>query len=1124
MGIESHSYQQVLSKLDKLIKKQQTLLVTKGLQYSFFSVSTLAALFLFVELFFRTSSLVRTSLFLIFIFALISSVSVFVIYPLLKTALCTNTKRYNDAAIYVAAFFPQVKDDLLNVMQLVSLKSAGIYSVELIQAAFFNVFKKVKDYHFEEAVSFIEIKKLARISIAIAISFALLFIFSPDIRSSAERLINYGNEYLIPQKFSFVVKPGNIKITKGDDVALSISATGQIPQKISLFYKDQTQTKYEKISLEIDSTMRWTYSLIAIRSNTNYYVYAEGIKSEQYTIEIVDRPIIKNLSIKVNPPSYSRLPAVEQSDNGNITGLVGSAVIMNIASSKTLLKARIVFADSSILPLTVNNAKAEGKFTLKKDNSYSIYLEDLDGNENLTPITYSIKVLFDASPIIEMIHPNKNINLGDDQRLAISAKISDDYGFSKLKLHYRLSASKYEIPHEKFSSIDIPFVNSEKEQIVAYIWNLRNLNLATEDVFSYYLEVFDNDNINGPKSTVTGMFMVRLPSIDEIFANVDKAQETLTKELTQTLKDAEELKEQLDKISKDIKQDKKELTWQEKEKIEKSIESFDKLQQKVDEISEKLNETKNQLEQNNLLSQETLEKYMELQKLMDEMTSEEMKKAMEKLQNTLQNLDRKQTQEALQNMKFDEEQFQKSIERTLNLLKRIQVEQKMDEVVRRSEDIQKKQSDLEKQTQNSDVNNKQQRDELAKKQNEISNDLKRFEQEMKDLKDKMSSLSDMPNEEMEKLSEEMDEQNNQELSEETKEQLKNQQKQQAQKSQKQLSQNMQKMNQSLMQMQSMMQQQNQMQTMIDLMKILNNLIALSKQQEELKTKTQEGDQSSISPETMKQQSGIKSNLEKMMNRLSELSQKTFAVTPEMGKALGDARREMDKSIESMQNRNSHSAGNSQSESMKSLNEASAMMKGSMDNMMQGGQGGGMMSLMQQLGQMSQQQMQLNSLTQMLQQMNSGQLNPEQQGQLQRLAQQQSLIQKSLEQLNKEARQSGKSKSIPSNLDDILNQMKEVITDMNTDNLDDKLLQKQERILSKLLDAQRSINERDFEKERKSNTGENVLRQSPAELNLAGPRNKNRIKDALNKAIQEGYSKDYEELIRLYYEALQKLQK
>ena len=319
-----------------------------------------------------------------------------------------------------------------------------------------------------------------------------------------------------------------------------------------------------------------------------------------------------------------------------------------------------------------------------------------------------------------------------------------------------------------------------------------------------------------------------------------------------------------------------------------------------------------------------------------------------------------------------------------------------------------------------------------------------------------------------------------------------------------------------------MMMQNQMQTFTDMMKILDNMLELSKMQEDLKNETRNSEPNSSSfNDNAEQQEKLKNNLSNLMKQMEELSQKTFAISPEMGKALGDANKQMQQSIQSLQNRNGSYAAITQGEAMMHLNQAASMMKGSMEAMMQGGGQGGMMSMMQQLQQLSSQQMNLNSLTQMLQQMQQGQLSPQQQGELQRLAQQQELIKKSLAELNEEAKISGESKKLPADLDNILKEMQEVLTNMKTEKLDDKLVQKQEQILSKLLDAQRSINERDFEKKRKSNTGENFVRQSPFDINLSSDEGKEKLKDELNKAVQEGYAKDYEKLILKYYEAIQK---
>src|SRR5690606_17786308 len=121
---------------------------------------------------------------------------------------------------------------------------------------------------------------------------------------------------------------------------------------------------------------------------------------------------------------------------------------------------------------------------------------------------------------------------------------------------------------------------------------------------------------------------------------------------------------------------------------------------------------------------------------------------------------------------------------------------------------------------------------------------------------------------------------------------------------------------------------------------------------------------------------------------------------------------------------------------------------------------------------------------------------------------------------REARQSGQSKSLPGNLENIAKEMREIITNMNTEKLDDQLIQKQEKILSRMLDAQRSLNERDFEKQRESNTADNIARRSPSELNLNPSSETDRIKDELSRMSREGYTKDYEELIKRYFEKLQ----
>jgi hypothetical protein len=1124
MGTESKYYQEVIGKLEKLCKKKYVIQFLLGFQVLMFMALMFLTFFSLFELIAGLNSSFRTFLIYLAIVVIAGSTAYLLLIPLLRYFNLFRKESYHHVAKNVGEHFPDVQDDLLNSMQLVSSENdKRWYSISLINAAFKKVYNNTKNLKFESIISYNRTNKNLIYLAGALLVVIFMFSFLPGLQAASYRLINYNQEFIEPPEFSLIISPGNREITKGEDVNITVTVKGEAPDEITIATKNEDETVFNLQRVAPDSSGVYGLTLTSVRSSFKYYAFAQIISSDEFEIKVIDRPIVKTLELNISPPSYSKLDKVIQRDNGNITALVGTRVNFNLSSTKDLSRAYLHFTDSTIIDLDVTKSTASGRIYVRTDNQYMIKLVDKIGNDNLSPISYQINALKDTSPSIKMIAPNMNVKLANDNRVDLTVEVKDDYGFSNLKLNYRLSSSRYEPAWNEYQQLEIPLKKTDKEITVNYIWNLTQLSLGVDDVVSYYLEVFDNDNVNGPKSAKTKVLTVKVPSLDEILAEADQVHSEAEMKLEQTLKEAEELKNTLEEIEQELKKDEEKLSWEEKEKIENALDKYEELQKNMEDVSEQLQRMQNDLQQNNLLSEETMQKYMELQELMDEMTSEELKKALEELQNTLQQLNRRMTQDQLQNMKLDEERFKKSIERTLNLLKRIQIEQKIDELIKRTEELTNEQSDLKERTQQSEGANQNKKNKLSEKQEDISEKLDDLRTEMENLDKKMSELDDMPQEELNNIMEEMEKQQNENLSEQASQEIQQNQMQKAMQQQQQIEKNISQLNQQLQDLKNSMMMQNQMQTFTDMMKILDNLLELSKRQEELKNETRKSEPNSSSfNEKAELQENLKRNLSSLMSQMSELSQKTFAITPEMGRALGEAIKKMQQSIQAMQNRNGAFAGVTQEDAMMHLNEAALMMKGSMEAMMQGGGGsGGMMSLMQQLQQMSGQQMNLNNLTQMLKQMQQGQLTPQQQSEMQRLAQQQELIHKSLAQLNEEAKMSGQSKKIPADLESIMNEMYEVLTDMKTEKLDDELIQKQENILSKLLDAQRSINERDFEKERKSRSGENVALESPSKINLDSEEGKDKLRDELNKAVQEGYVKDFEELIIKYFNAIQK---
>jgi hypothetical protein len=323
--------------------------------------------------------------------------------------------------------------------------------------------------------------------------------------------------------------------------------------------------------------------------------------------------------------------------------------------------------------------------------------------------------------------------------------------------------------------------------------------------------------------------------------------------------------------------------------------------------------------------------------------------------------------------------------------------------------------------------------------------------------------------------------------------------------------------QQMKDVQKALQQNQQRQIVNEMRRSLQDLLDLSKRQEALKNESQQLAQNSQRfRENAAEQMEIMRDLASVASNMARLSQKTFGISPEMGKSIGDAMRSMNSALESLTQRNGAAVGPQQNEAMASLNAAASQLQNAMNAMMQGqsGQGMGMAGFMQRLQQMTGQQQGINQGTQ-----NLG-MSQQQAAEMARLAGEQGMVRKSLEQLAKEAAQSGDLSKILGDLNRIAQDMREVQTDLAQGNVNPETLRKQDRILSRLLDSQRSARERDFEKKRKAESGREVARRSPGAIDLSTQEGKSRLRQDMLKALEQGYSRDYEDLIKRYFELLE----
>jgi len=97
-------------------------------------------------------------------------------------------------------------------------------------------------------------------------------------------------------------------------------------------------------------------------------------------------------------------------------------------------------------------------------------------------------------------------------------------------------------------------------------------------------------------------------------------------------------------------------------------------------------------------------------------------------------------------------------------------------------------------------------------------------------------------------------------------------------------------------------------------------------------------------------------------------------------------------------------------------------------------------------------------------------------------------------------------------------MKKVANDLKRFNYTRETRSRQDRILSRLLDMQKSVQRRDFTSRRKARTVDDIIRQGPAELLLENIDDESLAED-IKQALAEKYPRRYENQIKDYFKAL-----
>ncbi len=1062
----------------------------------------------------------------VFVTALLAAVYKYVLYPILFAPSLESV------SLLVEKRYSHLENRLIASLQLEKNlhDNRENYSQDMIRALIRQTSGTVEGLNLKQSHSNAHLKKLMRYFVPVGVAVVLLAVLTPGLFESSFHVFSHPLTEIERQKtYDVLVTPGDVEILKSEPLDVNVAVVGEkLPDDARIFWnttgawrsadlekpKGAASSRMigNRLGLSGDS-VAYKYRFPDVKHDFKYYVQAGREQSEEYAVSVVDNPRVNGLKLTYIYPKYTRMKPVEVDENdGTIQALLGTTVNLELRTNKPVEEGKLVFADGKQIELDCSDTVAAASIKVRENSSYHAEVTDFSGYSNLHPIEYRISALEDAHPELFMVSPGGNVDLGDDMAVRLMANLSDDFGFSRLVLHYTTHMTRVE---HWSDSIEIGIAKNKTEQQADYFWDLSNAGLVPGSWIEYYLEVYDNDYISGPKSTRGPVMAVRLPTLNEQFAMIESSREDQLEEYIEALHEQREVQQAFEKLSQDIKQD-RQMNWEQTQDLESAVERQQKLYENFDELAKEFEEINRKAKEQDLMTLQMMQKIHELQKLFEEVATEEMRENLRKLQEAMAKLDKDEVEKALEDMKLSTEDILENLERSIAQLKRMKVEQKMQQMIRRAEQILKEQQSVNEQTKRSES------DQLSDKADKEE----RVKESFEDLKAEADDLQSMMEEaEMQELEQAQEfrnaikqsdaEQDMQQMIASLTKQDKQNSMQSGENAEQKLSEMLDKMNEMQQQMSSEMGAE----LAKKMRKALDDVFYLSEKQEDLYRKVEEmRSNPSGTSELAEEQQLLQSHAKWLDQHMFELSKESVFMQKRIGDFMGKCMSHMGQATKGLSGSNGQNALNSQRDAMFSLNQASRMIMESLNSQKQCNSScsNPNQSMFKKMGSLSKQQRRINQQTQSMCN------NPSQTGQsnqqkgMERLATEQSAIQKSIQELQNEH---GGKRQIKGRLENMQQEMDKIVEALESGSVDQSTLDRQNKIYQRMLDFQLAMERQDYSEQRRAETGADVLRRGPDAIDQSAQLGGESYEKRLQQFLDEGYPEEYEALIKDYFKAI-----
>ncbi len=235
---------------------------------------------------------------------------------------------------------------------------------------------------------------------------------------------------------------------------------------------------------------------------------------------------ISDMKLTFSYPAYSGLKSqVIHPSDGNVNVLPGTEVQVEATASGLIMDGELVWNSRDNFSMQVAGENSfSTQFYVKERGYYQFRIKDPEGGKHLLPKKYTVALTQDQSPSIVLFIANPKPVYYANGKIELFYEAQDDFGLQQIDLVAYVNGKQVRRHVKRVK-------NGERDIQGSYSWPLAEMAFEPGDEVEYFMEILDNDNVQGPNKGQSETFAFTIFDSSEEKENLIASQEELTEKM-----------------------------------------------------------------------------------------------------------------------------------------------------------------------------------------------------------------------------------------------------------------------------------------------------------------------------------------------------------------------------------------------------------------------------------------------------------------------------------------------------------------------------------------------------------------------------------------------------------------